>query len=254
MTATPRVLLIAFLATILHAPSATSQIVNTLRGWDEQRMGWSGGTEGAVAVADGNTDYFEFELSAAVQHQTTANRWRFLGRLMRRTAYGTEIAESRMAHVRHNHRLTRHFSTLAFLQGQYEPFKRIEQRYLAGAGLSIDLREATDWNSIAGAAVMYENEELTDNRGQTTDDVRLSFFASVFRDVKEGVDVDVIAFYQPRVDAPGDARATVAAGIRADIVGSLYAVIRYAAEYDSDPAPGVDGLDQNLRAGLGYKF
>ena len=101
---------------------------------------------------------------------------------------------------------------------------------------------------------MYENEELTDNNGIRTRDARFSFFLSVFRDVKEGVDVDFVGFYQPLADDFSDARANMTFGIRADIVGELYTFFRYVTEYDANPAPGVDDLDQNLRAGLGYKF
>jgi hypothetical protein len=245
--------LIAFGSSAFATP-AHAQILNTLRGFDEKEMGWSGGIEGAIATASGNTEYFEFEVGGAIQHQGEKNRWRFLGRTMQRTASGNEIARSQIGHIRHNYRLAPRFSTLAFLQGQYEPFRRIQKRYLAGAGAQTDLHRSVDWNSVLGASIMYENEELTDNNGITTSDARLSFFLSVFRDVKEGVDVDFVGFYQPLVDNLGDARASVTFGMRADIVGELYTFVRYVAEYDSEPAPGVDDLDQNLRAGLGYKF
>ena len=245
--------LISLVASSWAVPSS-AQILNTLRGFDEKEMGWSGGVEGAIATASGNTDYFEFEVGGAVQHQGVKNRWRFLGRTMQRTASGNEIARSQFGHIRHNYRLTPRFSTLAFLQGQYDPFKRIENRYLAGAGAQTDLLKDADWRSVLGASIMYENEELTDNNGITTSDARLSFFLSVFRDVKEGVDVDFVGFYQPLVDNLGDARASVTFGMRADIAGELYTFVRYVAEYDSEPAPGVDDLDQSLRAGLGYKF
>jgi len=234
---------------------AGAQIINTLRGFDEDEMGWSGGVEGAVATASGNTEYFEYEVGGAAQHQGMKNRWRFLARTMKRTASGEDVARTRIGHIRHNYRLgTSRYSTLAFLQGQYEPFKRIEKRYLAGAGAQADLHRTGTWRSVLGASIMYENEELTDNNGIRTRDARFSFFLSVFRDVKEGVDVDVVAFYQPLADDFGDARANVAAGIRADIVGELYTFFRYVAEYDAQPAPGVEDLDQGLRAGLGYKF
>ncbi len=247
------ILLFIIAAGVWNAP-AGAQILNTLRGFDENTKGWSGGVEGAIAVADGNTDYFESELGGAAQHQGEKNRWRLLGRLMRRTASGEEIARSRIGHIRHNYRMSPRFSTLAFLQAQNEPFKRIEKRYLAGAGAQMDLLRRADWRSVLGGSIMYEDEELTDDNGITTSTARLSFFLSVFRDVKDGVDVDLVSFYQPRPDDFGDARASATLGIRADIVGSLYAFVRYVAEYDSRPAPGVDDLDQNLRAGLGIKF
>ncbi len=242
------------LAVGVGSTPANAQILNTLRGFDEDEMGWSGGIEGAIATASGNTEYFEFEIGGAAQHQGEKNRWRFLARTMQRTATGDEIARSQIGHIRHNYRLTSRFSTLVFLQGQYEPFKRIQKRYLAGAGVQTDLHRSADWSSVLGGSIMYEDEELTDNNGITTSDARLSFFLSVFRDVKEGVDVDLVGFYQPLADNLGDARANMTFGMRADIVGELYTFFRYVAEYDSEPAPGVDDLDQNLRAGLGYKF
>jgi hypothetical protein len=243
------ILLVAACASPLRA-----QIVNPLRGFDEAERGWAGGVESTIAIADGNTEYFEFELSGAVQHQSERNRWRLLGRYQRRTASGVEIAESRMTHLRHNYRLLPWFSSLAFLQAQYEPFKRIETRLLAGAGARVDLFEGVMWHTAVGAAVMLENEELIDVAGRTTTDVRCSFFVSMFRDVKEGVDIDLVGFYQPRVDRPSDSRAVMVGSFRVDIVGDLYLVFRYNAEYDANPPAGVDNLDQNLRAGLGYDF
>ena len=234
---------------------AGAQILNTLRGFDAKEMGWSGGLEGSVAVADGNTDYFEYEVNGAAQHQGAHNRWRFLARTMRRTAYGSEIAESRVGHVRHNYRLgSSRYATLSFLQGQYEPFKRIQQRYLVGAGAQMELFDRNLWQSVLGGSIMYENEELTDGGGQRSESARLSFFLSIFREVKDGFSVDVVGFYQPRADDFGDVRGNLTLGTRAFVVAQLYVFARYVVEYDSEPAPGVDDLDQSLRAGLGIKF
>ena len=239
---------------LLVVSPASAQIVNTLRGFDDAEAGWSGGIETGVAMANGNTDYFEFQLDGAVQYQGASHRWRLLGRNQRRTAFGEEIAESRLLHLRHNYRLTRWLASIAFLQGQYEPFKRIQTRLLAGAGARVDLAAGIRWHTAVGAAVMLEHEELTGPLAPVSDDVRFSFFATVFRDVTDGVDIDVVAFYQPRVDDVADCRADVAASLRVDIVGELYAFFRYNTAYDSRPAPGVDDLDQNLRGGLGYGF
>ena len=59
------------LLVILPPSSAGAQIVNALRGFQEQELSWSGGVEGTIAAAEGNTDYFEYELSAAAQHGGT---------------------------------------------------------------------------------------------------------------------------------------------------------------------------------------
>jgi hypothetical protein len=249
-----KILLFLVVAASPNATPASAQIVNTLRGFDDNEMGWSGGIECAVAIADGNTNYFELELLGSVQHQGDRNRWRLLGRSIRRTASGVEIAETQLAHLRHNYRLWSRVSSIAFLQGQYDPFKRLASRFLAGAGARFDIATGVRWHTAAGAAVMLENEELTGDVQQTTNDMRGSFFLTLVRDVSEGVDIDLVGFYQPRLDDPSDARANVIAILRADVIAELYAFVRYVAEYDSAPPAGVEDLDQNLRAGLGYDF
>lgn len=242
------------IAAMVWASPVSAQIVNTLRGFNDTDRNWSGGVESAIAIAEGNTKYFEFEISGAIQHQSERHRWRLLGRNMRRTASGVEIAESRMAHLRYNYRLSKRLATITFIQAQYEPFKRIKTRTLAGAGTRVDLFEATEWHTAVGATVMLEGEELTDKANQTTTNVRFSFFVSIFRDVTEGVDVDIAGFYQPRADHLADARADLAASLRVDIVGTLYTVLRYGAEYDATPPMGVGDLDQSFRAGIGFDF
>ena len=79
------------------ANPASAQIINTLRSFEADKIGLSGGIEGAFAVADGNTDYFELEISGAVQYQSERSRWRLLGRNMRRTASGAVAKSAAMA-------------------------------------------------------------------------------------------------------------------------------------------------------------
>ncbi|MEJ2719606.1 MAG: DUF481 domain-containing protein [bacterium] len=249
------IIVLLFIAVNATFPvSASPQIVNTLRGFEDGEKGWSGDLEGTVAVADGNTNYFQFDLAAAVQHLGARNRWRLLGGLSRRTASGEEIAQNRLLHLRHNYRFRARLASIAFIQGQYNPFKRIETRLLVGAGLRFDLTRREKWNAAVGGTVMYETEELTGQTGQFNYDYRYSFFLTVFRDVSEGVSLDISGFYQPLVDDPVDARALAAASVRTDVIGELYLVFAYRLEYDADPPAEVKRLDQNLRSGLGYDF
>ncbi len=236
------------------AGPVSAQIVNTMRGFDDAEKGWSGDLRGTISIADGNTNYFEFELFTAVQHQGERNRWRLLGRVSRRTASGQEVAENRLLHLRHNYRFLPRVASIVFLQGQYNPFKRIETRVLAGIGLRFDLTQRDKWNAAVGGTIMYEEEELTDQTGLFTSDFRYSLFLTVFRDVSEGISIDISGFCQPLVDDITDARALAAASVRADIIGELYLLFAYDLEYDADPPADVEKLDQNLRSGLGYDF
>jgi len=240
-------------AAALGAAPAGAQILNTLRGFQAGENGWSGQVEGTAAVAAGNTEYLELELGAGVQFQTERHRWRLLGRTMRRTASGVETAESRSAHLRHNYRIRPWLATVAFAQGQHDPFRRVQTRLLLGGGLRFDLLRRPVWQGALGATVMLEDEKLTDAPGFDTT-ARGSFFLSLLRKGKTGLDVDVSGFFQPALDDPGDLRALLSASLGADLVGNLYFRFRYGLEVDTDPAPGVKETDHLVRSGLGVRL
>lgn len=239
--------------TALAAP-ATAQIVNTLRGFEDE-PGWQGRLEATLATADGSVDYYEFDLGAAVQYQTGRNRARLLANRMRRDASGVLIADNTLLHLRHNYGLTDHLATLLFVQLQQNPFRSIEERTLLGVGLRVDIVTEEQFNVLAGAAYMREYEVLT---AVPADSVvnrhRASVYASVLGKPREGVQLDLSAFYQPVVDDPSNERTFVSAAIRVDIVGGLYFTTGYMLLHDSLPPPGVPETDQYLRSGLGYEF
>lgn len=244
---------VAVLLLGLGAGRGDAQILNTLRGFDEAEHGWSGRIEATVAAADGNTEYFEVDARAMAQYRAARHRVQLRGRHMRRTAQGRETAESQVGHLRHNFRIRPWLSTVAFVQVQHDPFRRIRSRFLVGGGARFDLARSGALRAALGATVMREEETLTDGGG-TTVTPRLSFFASAYRDVEEGVDLDLTAFYQPALDDLGDARAVASAGLRADIVGNLYFLLNYNLEYDSSPPPDVGRTDHAARSGLGFRL
>lgn len=101
---------------------------------------------------------------------------------------------------------------------------------------------------------MSDSEELTDDDHGYVTRQRFSFFASVSSAASEGVQVDLVTFYQPRVDDPGDVRAFTAASVEVDITGGLYVLLRYDLVHDSHPPSGVRKTDQTLRSGFGFKL
>lgn len=232
---------------------AAGQIINTLRGFDAKEMGWSGGIEGAIALAEGNTEYFESELSAAIQRRSEKQRWRLMGRLMRRDTGDIKIAENRMGHLRHNYRLTDVLASVLFVQGQRDPFRRLETRLLAGGGARVDVIRRDTWYGAVGATYMYEDEELTGGGGFASDH-RFSFFASLYSASSERVKLDISAFYQPLISDFEDARAYVSTALRVDVMGGVYVLVKYNMVHDANPPTGVEQTDQTLRSGMGIKF
>jgi putative salt-induced outer membrane protein YdiY len=249
-----RLVLIALVVTCsCAAPVARAQIVNTLRAFPDS-LGWAAALEGFLAVSSGNSEYFEFDLDGAVQYRSARHRVRTLGAHSRREAEGTDIARNTLAHLRHNYQLCRRVATVAFVQAQRNPFRRVERRTLLGGGLRLDVFARTSFQAAVGATVMREVEELTDDDRGALARARMSYFASVLGQPRAGVQVDLVTFYQPLAGDYADARAYVAASLRVDIVGGLYFAAAYDLVHDADPPAGVAPTDQRVRSGLGWRL
>ncbi len=236
------------------ATRANAQIINTLRGWDDDEPGWSGELAAAIAIAQGNTEYFEFDFSAAAQYAADRHRVRALASAARRTASGIEVAEVTLLHLRHNYRLTRVVHSLMFVQAQHNPFQRIDSRLLLGLGARFDVVRAETWEASAGAAYMRDRENLTDDDMGAVGRSRASFFATVLGRLTDQVLVDMYGFYQPVLNDFSDARASLGSNLDVTLVGQLTLVTGIRLAHNSRPAAGVEKDDFWLRTGLRFKF
>lgn len=241
-------------ALLLGAASADAQIINTLRGWDDDEPGWSGELAAAIAIAQGNTEYFEFDFSAAAQYATATHRLRGLAAAGRRTASGVDVSEATLLHLRHNYRLTHVIHSLVFFQTQSNPFQRIDNRLLLGLGARFDIVQEETWEASAGAAYMRERENLTDDDSGPTIRQRGNFFASVLGKLTDQVRVDAYGFYQPVITDWSDARLSAGSNLDVTLVGELSFVTGFRLAYNSRPAAGVETTDMWLRTGLRYRF
>lgn len=239
----------------LGAVQADAQIVNTLRRWSDAEPGWDGDVEARFALASGNTEYLEFAGGASVQYVAGRHRVRGLTSASVRNANDEKVAESFLAHLRHNYRLTPVFSTLVFLQHSSDPFRRIRRRSLVGGGTRIDVVREETWEASIGLSAMYEGEEFTDDpSGEVEREFRGSFFVSAIGDVTETLRIDLSAFYQPLFADWRDDRVFLASSLRADVVGSLDLVVRFDLTHESRPPDGVEPTDVRLGTGFVFDF
>jgi hypothetical protein len=247
--------LVALAVLVLAAPpGARGQIVNTLRGFAEEEPGWSGSAEGYVDVSQGNTEYEEYGGSLALQWRRGAHRIRALASGLYKTGRGETQAEESTLHLRHNLRLRKWLATLLFVQNQYDPFQRLEHRFLLGGGLRFDLLRSGDLRVFAGMATMLEDERIEGDAPGSGTEHRLSSFLSALWDLREGVTLDAVGFYQPRWSRFSDLRASLSTRLKVDLVGSLYLSVLYELEQDARPPEGVEKTDWGLRTGLGMEF
>lgn len=249
------VLLAAAVAAILVIPAAGARaaIVNSLRGFDKDEPGWSGSVDGSYGASGGNTQDSTFMGSARLQWKGASHIGRLIGAGKRTTNSGTETARSILAHLRHNYLLSDRWATVTFLQIQENPFQRLDSRFLAGLGGRWQAVKGTSTFLYLGATYMFEKELIQGEDGFEKGQ-RLSSYVSLELELRDGVFVDFLAFYQPRWDDFADWRAYGEIRLEVELIGSLSLFTGYNLQYDSQPPAGVEQTDWNTKTGFLVRF
>lgn len=236
------------------ATPAEGQIVNTLRGWGDVEPGWSGEIEGQIALAEGNSEYFQLLLGGAAQLNAGRHRWRVLGSETLTWANDRKVSENLLLHLRHNYRVRPWLSSLIFTQTQYNPFQRLASRVLFGGGARFDIVREETWEGALGASYMLEIEDLTDDDAGSETEHRQSYFASLVGNPMPNLRLDLSGFWQPLLADFSDSRAYGAGSARVDVVGGLDLLVSVGVQHDSNPPAGVEETDLTLRSGLVLEF
>ncbi len=242
-------LVAAFLATA--ATPAGAQILNTLSGFDDM-AGWQGQASAFVRVSGGNTNVQDYFINAAGQWQGDHQRLRAIVGYDLSRNEGRDTSEDLTAHLRHNYRIRRWVSTLAFGQYQRNPFQALRARVLVGGGLRFDLVSNEKRRFAIGISGMFESEKLTD--ATTSETMRLSTFLDFTRDLKQYLRFSIVGWFQPDISDFADTRASAIADLDIDLVGPLILVTGAVFKYDSRPPVGIEEIDWSLRTGLKLSF
>ncbi len=228
-------------------------IINTLRGFSDTEAGWSGGMAASYGASGGNTEETHLRASAQLQYRSGDEIFRLLGSGKRSSSAGQETARAVMGHLRHNHRLSDRWSSLSFLQVQENPFQQLKSRTLLGLGGRWDVTAGPQRELALGAAFMWERERLEGQEGHTSAR-RLSLFLSYIRQLRPGVDLDALLFYQPSTEDFADYRLFGTLQIDVELAGNLSLVTGLQVGHDSRPPAAVEQTDWETTTGLKASF
>ena len=245
--------ILAALITFSFVTPADAAFLNSLRGFDNTKEGWSGSVDGSYGASGGNSEETIFAGAARAQLKGDRNTWRMIASGNRTTTRGVETAKSGMGHLRHNYRLSDQWATLAFLQAQQNPFQRLDSRYLVGLGARYHLIEKRGVLWSLGAAQMWESERIRDEEGHTNVQ-RLSAFTSVETELREGIVLDALLFYQPRWADFSDWRVFGQIELDIELTGVLSLFTGYQVQHNARPPEGVEQTDWTTTTGFRAKF
>jgi len=239
------------LALLAFQNPASAQILNTLRGWSEPDPGWSLEVDGKLSYSRGNTDNLQIAAGASVQFVTAANRFRFMISDKFQSKDGERSAQDFRIHLRHNYRLSETYSSILFVQNEYNPYKRLERRTLFGAGIRADLISSSSIQGALGTTVMLESIELTDGTDRGSyDQTRASLFISLIAQSAEILQIDLSGFYQPLLKDFSDQHILMMLCVQTSISETWALTSSLEYSFSGNPPDDVEDTDVVITSGF----
>lgn len=249
---------ILFFVFLLPTPSQ-ARIVNVESAASrDAQEGISAELSGALLWSTGNTDVAQASGSIGLLYLDGPHRI-FLSA---RAAYGLDKGETyvnnHFEHLRYRHRLGSLFSGEAFVQHEFDEFRRLQFRGLLGLGPRVELVFAEGWELALGTAWMLEIERISDDgapdAGERERNYRWSNYLAMGGEIIEGIALTHTLYVQPRFDDFSDHRLLSESAAILGVKEWLAVRLAFTAAYDSRPPAEVDSLDTLFNTSLVFRF
>ena len=251
-------IILLVLGVSLGAPAVThAQIVNVQNALAKppEHDGVIGQLEAKLDWREGNNQLLDVGATASV----IAKRGRMLGLAIARAEYGRgrddTFKRRTFEHLRMRVTLDCRWKWEAFGQHELDRFRRLTVRALAGTGPALQVLETKPVSVLAGAAYMFEYEQL-DERSGTTDSGdrtvyhRASVYLTGTEHIGETAAVTQTFYIQPRLAEPSDLRVFGELSITTKISKHFALTDAFIVTYDSRPPDGIRRYDTQLRVAL----
>lgn len=220
--------------------------------------GLSAELAGAILWATGNTNVTQASAMLDVLYLDGPHRIFFSGRATRGIEDGKTFVNNLFEHLRYRYALTRLLSGEAFVQHEYDQFRRLKFRALFGIGPRIEFVFSEDWELALGSAWMLELERLSDDgapdAGRKENNHRWSNYLAAGGEFTEGIAFTQTFYAQPRFDDFSDFRLLNETATVLDVKTWLAVKISFTAAYDSRPPAEVERLDTSLTTSLLFRL
>jgi hypothetical protein len=225
-----------------------------------ERDGLTGQIELKIDWREGNNPFFDIGGTGSLLYR----RGRLLGLALVRGEYGNArdglaIARKAFEHLRSRVTIDCRWRWEAFVQHEYDAFRRLSVRAIAGTGPALQLVNEPRVALLAGAAILIESERLDTRAGTIDAGLRtLASRASVYLTGTEtlgaGVSIVQTIYVQPRLDEPSDVRLLGELSLTTKLSKRIALTDGFTVAYDRTPPDGIRRYDTQLKLGLLVTF
>jgi hypothetical protein len=204
---------------------------------------------------EGNNPIFDVGGGGSV----VVRRGRVIGLVLARGEYGTSrgvvLTKKTFEHARLRVEFDGPWCREVFAQHEYDQFRRLSLRAVTGTGPAVQLVETKPIGVLAGAAYLYEYEELdtrpgTIDAGERLTAHRASVYVTGHENAGGGVAVVETVYAQPRLNRSRDVRVLGELAVQSKLSSRLALKNSFTIAYDHTPPDGVERLDTSLEVSV----
>ena len=219
----------------------------------------AGQVEVKLSWREGNNPLFDVGGAGNV----VVRRGRILGLVLARGEYGTSrgltLAKKSFEHVRLRAELDFGWRWEVFAQHEYDGFRRLSLRAVTGTGPAYQIVDTKPVGVLAGAAYLYEHEQLdtrpgTIDAGERTTAHRASAYVTGHESLGEGVTIVETVYVQPRLGHPGDLRLLGELSLQSKLSSRIALKNSFTIAYDHTPPDGIQRTDSQLEVSVQLTF
>ncbi|HUF13309.1 MAG TPA: DUF481 domain-containing protein [Longimicrobiales bacterium] len=163
---------------------------------------------------------------------------------------GVRVAESYMASLRADGRPEARVSPFLFGSAERDRFKLLDLRTNAGGGVKYTFLRAEDTEVSLSLAVLHNREDFRIADAPTQTDGRLSWRFKGAHELREGVRVENVSFYQPVWERADDYTMQSENIVAVQVFSMLALTASYVYQRDSTPPPDVEPDDHHMKLGV----
>lgn len=171
---------------------------------------------------------------------------------------GSKYQNKSTVHLRYFQRLLPGMGFEFFGQNQYDEFRRLALRALAGGGPRFTLHSSF-YEISAGVSYFYEYNRYGDDLGYSDAGERayyhrLSHYVYLYLALKDNLSLNSTLYYQPSVNEWENYRFFASSSLTVSLVKGLSLSLSHSIVYDSEPPQGVKKRDHAFQTSVRFAY
>lgn len=225
-----------------------SQVVNVESKRQSNEKGWSGTT--ILSFDYNSSEQVDWEFSNTSYFQWDNNNWSFLllNEINFDRAGGIDFENEGYQHLRLSKHVSSIFTSETYLQNQFDPIRKVQNRKLIGTGIRARLYN----KNYIGISTFYELEKLSYDVINT--DFRISTYLQLDFDLTEKIKLLTTTYIQSKINHFSDFKVSSVSQLNFEVSKKLSFTNNFEIFYDAFPASGINEMSYKLQNGIRYNF